>query len=163
MVLVGGQVVFEDEGAGAIATGGEVASKVEFPKVLPSRYALRSSRVLNESGQFVPMVILVEDGKIVRASNSRRRMRDVQVFDLGDAVVTPGLIQGHTDLGLGGEISQMGKADACYLRAADAYFPIGNKAGEALQKEGFLAGLLAPVERNVLAGVCAVVRFDETS
>ena len=163
IVLVGGQVVYEDEGAGAIAAGGEVVSKVEFPKVLPSRYALQSSRVLNESGQFGPMVILVEDGKIVRASNSRRRMRDVPVFDLGDAVVTPGLIQGHTDLGLGGEISQEGKADACYLRAADAYFPVGNKAGEALQKEGFLAALLAPGDRNVLAGVCAVVRFDETS
>ena len=80
--------------------------------MLPSRYALRSSRVLGESGEFGPMVILVEDGKIVRASNSRRRMGDVPVFDLGDAVVTPGLIQGHTDLGLGGEMNQVGKADA---------------------------------------------------
>ncbi len=161
-VIVGGRLVFEGEQAPKIdPSTNRSQDRKELPAVLPEKFTLLSRRVLDASGKFVSMTITVEDGQITSIRTRPRRIGS-DFIDLGDAVVTPGLIQAHTNLGLAGEIDQAGKADASYIRAADAYFPIGNKPGQELQKQGFLAALLAPGERNVLAGVCAVVRFDQT-
>jgi imidazolonepropionase-like amidohydrolase len=81
----------------------------------------------------------------------------VPVLDVGSAVVTPGLIIAHTDLGWGREIDEPVDADASYLRAVDVFDPNDRRIDEAV-RAGFLGLVYSPGSANVLAGSMGLVR-----
>jgi imidazolonepropionase-like amidohydrolase len=80
----------------------------------------------------------------------------VPTFDLGDAVVTPGLVAAHHPVFSG----DTADADAGQLCAADFLVP-GDSELRALRDNGFLTVVVAPGSQNVLAGRACAVRVGE--
>ncbi len=58
-----------------------------LPATLPKKYAIKTSRLLNENGEFVPGVVIVEGGKI--SGVGPNAPDGLPTFDLGSAVVAP--------------------------------------------------------------------------
>jgi imidazolonepropionase-like amidohydrolase len=131
------------------------AAPPSLPERLPPSYVLKSSRVLNTAGELVPGEFAVENGRVtVRGDSSRA----VPTFDLGDAIVTPGLIAAHHPLESGDTVD----ADAGDLCAADLLAP-GDPTLRVFRDQGFLTVVVAPGARNVLAGRACAVRVSDAA
>ena len=126
-----------------------------LPESLPQRFVIRTTRLLQESGEFAPGTIAVENGKFVAQLPS-----DVNapVFDLGDAPVTPGLVAGHVAI----ETETCPDADASYLRAGDMVAP-GSGSLRKHRDAGFLTAVAAPASNNVMAGVGTALPTGHTT
>ena len=86
---------------------------------------------------------------------------DNPIFDLADAVVTPGLFSGHANLGLDRLIDPQSESDASLVVAADGFARDFN--GELkLVRNGFLRALLAPGSSNPISGNASLVRIGAT-
>jgi imidazolonepropionase-like amidohydrolase len=131
-----------------------------------ARFAVLAGRIDTVSHGRIPNgVLLVEDGKI-KAIGSRQ---DVKVPDgwpvLTAAVVTPGLIDAHTVVGLSGaanvgadqdqdEMSDPNQAD---LRVLDSFNP-REPLLEFLCREGVTTAHAVPGRANVIAGQTGIFR-----
>jgi imidazolonepropionase-like amidohydrolase len=124
-----------------------------LPDRLPPRYIVKTSRLLNPAGEYVPGELFIENGKVSPVPSTSAGRSDVPVYNLDDSPVTPGLVAAHH--ALSGEDSA--DADAGHLRAADELSP-DDPALRALRDQGFLTVLVAPGPGNVVAGQAAVVR-----
>ncbi len=121
-----------------------------LPPVLPNEYSLKSSRVQKADGTFGPATIKVAGGKIISVGDDSPD----DVFDLGDAVITPGLVVGHAPGSSSASIDPV----AAHTHAADNYNPESDGLSK-MRKAGFTAIAYAPVSSNVVAGQMACVRF----
>src|SRR5439155_20052349 len=102
--------------------------------------------------------VLVENGKVAAIGGAPSVTDGLPTYDLGSAVVTPGLIAAHSDLGLSGAIDDPAEANAGQVRAADAYDP-QHRPVRTLSEGGFTTALFAPGSANVIAGTCSGVRL----
>jgi imidazolonepropionase-like amidohydrolase len=73
-------------------------------------------------------------------------------------VLTPGLVAGHTHLGLAGAIDDHAEADAGHVRAADVYDP-QHRPVRALLEAGFTCAVFVPGPANVIAGSAGAARL----
>ncbi|MEM8736043.1 MAG: amidohydrolase family protein, partial [Planctomycetota bacterium] len=145
------------------ATGdlaGEVAtdSAGNWPK---GSYVIRSSRVLDETGNYVPASLVIADGKIssIEASDF---VCDLFTIDVGDHIITPGLLSSSTELGISSLIDPSRQADASYVVAADAI--AGELPNEKeLVSGGMLRAVLSPGSRNPLSGTASLVALGRNS
>ena len=145
-----------------VSTAGEAKhskATLPLPAVLPKKYALKTSRLLNESGECVPGVVVVENGKISSVGISAPE--GVQTFELGAAVVSPGLVASYNDLGLRSSVDDNAEANAGYIRTADVLDPHYRPLRELIDG-GYTASLFAPGSINVVAGAPCGVRLGAT-
>src|SRR5439155_17592295 len=130
----------------------------ELPTRLPKKYALRTQRLVTEDGKCKPGIVVVENAKIAAIGSDVALQAGVPTYDLGSAVLTPGLVAAHSSLGLASAIDEAAEADAGQIRAADAYDPQQRQAREPLEG-GCTSVLFAPSSANVVAGACSGVRL----
>ena len=169
LVLSHGKVIFESEvTASAASDSSEIGNSVSLPDLLPESYAVSTTRMLR-NGKLAPGTLTIEDGKIVDVSDQsvsslivynegKKEAEDLQVFDLGDTIVTPGLVIAHSALGQAAAINDATESDASHLRAVDAFDPTTKKAKETLVA-GFIHIGLAPGISNTSSGAMGHVRL----
>jgi imidazolonepropionase-like amidohydrolase len=130
-----------------------VESKTTIPDALPTSFVLRTTRLLNDSGEFAPGELHVAGGRITdRTAGSE----GAPVIDLGDAPVTPGLVAGRVSVG--GE--SFPDADAAHLRGTDG-MPWDHATLRSYRDAGFTTAVVAPGSANVIAGLASAVRNGE--
>ena len=154
MVLSHGKVIFENEVAAAHSNTTKEA--IALPSRLPESYAVTTSRMLRD-GKLSPGTMIVADGKITEVSESNSQS-DLEAFDLGDTIVTPGLVIAHSSLGQAAAINDPMESDASHLRAVDAFDPTTKKAKETLAA-GFIHIGVAPGTTNTSSGAMGHVRL----
>ncbi|MBN1673743.1 MAG: amidohydrolase [Kiritimatiellae bacterium] len=105
--------------------------------------------------------IAVRGAKIVRARKDLRPAKGVPVFDACGAPVTPGLVDGHTHLGLSevgdGDVNETSDPVCPYLRAADAINPLSADFCYALMN-GITTAMVAPGSTNIFGGLALVMK-----
>lgn len=154
LVVSGGKVVYRSEVPVPSTQNSVLSTKAGLPSRLPKNYVVKTQRLMGEDGTLKPGQLVVADGKIGDSTS----LGDLPVIDVGNAVVTPGLVAGPSDLGQGVAIDDPGEADAGQVRAADVFDP-QHKAVRRLLEGGFTASVFAPGSVNVVAGGCAGVRL----
>ncbi|NOZ24158.1 MAG: amidohydrolase [Planctomycetes bacterium] len=111
---------------------------------------------------FLPRVgIAVRNGKIIRIGKDIRHPKGAQIVDAKGACVTPGLIDGHTHLGM----SEVGDADyneatdpvTPYLRVADAINPLNPDFRLSLAN-GITTVMVCPGSANVFGGLLVIMK-----
>jgi imidazolonepropionase-like amidohydrolase len=153
MTISQGKVTYEAPTAEIAPT--PKSENPSVPDKLPASYVLKTTRLLNSSGEFAPGELHVIDGKLSARNGNGATL---PVFDLGDAPVTPGLVAAHVSVG--GELAP--DADASQLRAVDGLAADDAKL-RSHRDHGFLTAVVAPGSNNVLAGTIAAIRAsDET-
>ncbi|HLJ91836.1 MAG TPA: amidohydrolase family protein, partial [Gemmataceae bacterium] len=133
----------------------------DLPARLPKRYFLKTQQMLADDGNLRPGMVLIEHGKVTAVGSALPPSDGVPIYDLGGAVVAPGLVVAHTDLGLGSAIDDPAEADAGQIRVADVYDP-QHRSVRSLREGGFTTALFAPGSANVIAGTCSGVRLGAT-
>lgn len=126
----------------------------ELPDALPANYAIKSTRVWQD-GKFTAATLVVKDGVI---SSIGDEVAEVVLFDVGDAVITPGLVSAHTTLGQDSAIIDADESDTSHLRSVDAFDPMAKTAREILAG-GFIHIGLSPGQRNTSPGAMGHVRL----
>ncbi|GAB5404121.1 MAG: hypothetical protein Aurels2KO_23520 [Aureliella sp.] len=161
LVISGGKVVFHSE-ADRIpaATPDALHTIAELDSIESTKIALRTQNYLNSDGTTVPRTVIVDRDRaiVVRVDAIDAEVdSSIQVIDLGEAWVTPGLFSAHATLGLSGLVDP-GLSDATYVVAADA-FSSGFDDESKLVESGLLRALLAPSDANTLSGSASLVRL----
>ena len=128
---------------------------------LPEVFSVTSERCLLADGTFAARTLVIDSGEIIdvlepSAVNAKTDFGHMN-FDLGSAVVTPGLFSGHTTLGLAQSIDPNSSPDASYIVAGDALSK-GFKGERELLKDGLLRVILAPGNSNPIAGSASLIR-----
>ena len=158
LVMSHGKVIFESDSVAATEMKEEPGKAVSLPELLPESYAISTSRMLR-NGKLGPGTLVVADGKITEVTDKAdSKSGDLQTFDLGDTIVTPGLVIAHTSLGQAAAINDPMESDASHLRAVDAFDPTTKKAKETLAA-GFVHLGLAPGVANTSSGAMGHVRL----
>jgi imidazolonepropionase-like amidohydrolase len=136
----------------------------------PSRFAVLAGRVHTVShGTITDGVVLVEDGKVKAVGPRGKVELPPGTPTLTAAVVTPGLIDAHTVVGIGGtlnvradqdqdELSDPNQAD---LRVLDSFNP-NEPLLEFLRREGVTVVHAVPGPANVIAGQSGIFRTSGT-
>lgn len=151
----------------------EAAPEARFTafKDAPKRYVVHASRIHTVShGTIADGLILIEDGKIQAVGPRGTVEVPAGVPQLTAAVVTPGLIDAHSVVGLSGglnvsadqdqdEASDPNQAD---LRVLDGFNP-GEGLLEFLRREGVTVVHAVPGRVNVIAGQTGVFRTSGTT
>src|SRR5262249_13146366 len=144
LVLSGGDIVFKGEARpGAPAVLRTKETRPELPARLPKKYALRTQRLVNADGELQPGLAEVDNQKVAGVGTGLALSDGIPTYDLGSAVLSSGLVVGHSALGLAGDIDDPAEADAGHVRAADVYDPQHRVVREMLAG-GFTSALFAP-------------------
>ena len=107
-------------------------------------------------------VVLVRNGKIEAVGTDLTLPDDVKVLDMPQSHVVPGLIDAHSHLGLAAdpwmEMDEAVFAASADTHILDAYNPEAAGIKRAV-RAGITSALIAPGNRNPIAGQTAVVKF----
>jgi len=107
-------------------------------------------------------IILIRDGKIQAVGTNLALPDGAKILDMPKSHVTPGLIDAHSHLGLASdpwaEMDEAVFAVSADTQVLDAFDPLENRCQRALNA-GVTCGLIAPGNRNPIAGQTAVVKF----
>ena len=107
-------------------------------------------------------VILIEDGRIQAVGKDLSIPEGTKVLDMQAGHVTPGLIDVHSHLGLvadpWAEMDEAVFAASAHTHVLDAFDPQAEGMQRAL-RAGVTCALIAPGNRNPIAGQCAVVKL----
>lgn len=161
LVLSGGRIVYQASTPPVSAPYSVPSARYserDLPARLPNKYWLKTRQLLTENDTLQPGMVLVENGKVAVVGKPAPATDDIPRYDLGAAVVTPGLVVAHTDLGLSSAVDDPAEADAGQVRTADVYDP-QHRPVRALLEGGFTSALFAPGPANVIAGSCSGVRL----
>jgi imidazolonepropionase-like amidohydrolase len=161
LVVSSGKIVFQADGRPMPTQHSVLSTRYSVPNLptrLPKKYALKTQHLLTEDGKLQPGMVLVDNGKVAGLGSVLTTGDGVPMYDLGSAVLTPGLVAAHSDLGLGSAIDDPAEANAGHVRVADVYDPQHQSIRE-LVKGGFTRTLFAPGSVNVIAGSCSSVRL----
>jgi imidazolonepropionase-like amidohydrolase len=161
LVISGGRVVYKTSTPPALTQYPVPITRYserDLPARLPKKYLFKCQRFLAEDGKFQPGIVLVENGKVAAIGGAPPVADGIPTYDLGSAVVTPGLVAAHSDFGLSGMIDDPAEADAGQVRAGDVYDP-QHRPVRSLLEGGFTSALFAPGSVNVITGSCCGVRL----
>ncbi len=147
-------IVKGPEGTGKDGTFSK--ANLPLPAKLPAKYALKSSRLLGENGGYQPGVVIIDGGKI--SALETVAPKDITTYDLGSAVIAPGLVASYNDLGMHSSVDDNAEADAGQVRTADVLDPHYRPLRELIEG-GYTASLFAPGSVNVIAGAPCGVRL----
>ncbi|MFO0810796.1 MAG: amidohydrolase family protein [Gemmataceae bacterium] len=124
---------------------------LKLPATFPPSFVLKTKRLLADSGEYVPGELTIENGKITAPSSA-----NLPVIDVGDAVVTPGLVVAHAATA-GGNTAD---PEASHVRATDGVAPDSANM-KAYREAGFLTVIAAPAADNTIGGVIGVVKLGD--
>ncbi|WP_169975627.1 amidohydrolase family protein [Tautonia rosea] len=158
LVLSRGEVVYRNDQVTPRDDDLATVVDLDLPDRLPSRFVLQSRRLLGADGSTKPGALLVVEGQIKASGETVEAEDGVPVFDVGDAVVSPGLLTAHSTLGQGRAVAESAGADAGFLRAIDAFDPTGRTVREMV-RGGVLRAGFAPASANVIGGAVGAVRL----
>jgi imidazolonepropionase-like amidohydrolase len=133
-------------------------SASSLPARLPKKYALKTQRLVDQDGKAQPGVLLVDNGKVSALGANVSGDAGTPTYDLGAALLTPGLVAGQSTLGLAASFDDPAEANAGQVRAADVLEPSHRSARDLLEG-GFTAALYTPGSLNVIAGVGCGIRL----
>jgi imidazolonepropionase-like amidohydrolase len=128
--------------------------------------AITGGRILTASGpEIAEGVILLEGGKITAVGRGVLVPEDAEVIDASGKVITPGLIDAHTHLGIdeqgvgiaGDDGNESVEPITPHLRAIDAINP-EDIAFDDARKAGVTASEVKPGSGNVIGGQCVVIK-----
>ncbi len=155
MVVTHGTVAYQAaETAANLATP---LTSADLPVQLPVRYSLHSSRLLID-GALQPGGMLVDGGKIVQLVKADAPVDGQQpAYQLGAAVLVPGLVSAQANLGLTRLIDPQELPDASFVVAADALAELSQQ--QSLLDSGLLRVLLSPGSSNPVAGSASLIRI----
>jgi imidazolonepropionase-like amidohydrolase len=128
--------------------------------------AITGGRLLTASGpELADGVVLIDKGKIVAVGRDVRVPDDVREIDASGQVITPGLIDAHTHLGLdeqgvgvaGDDTNEPVEPIAPHLRALDG-INLEDIAFDDARKAGVTTSEVKPGSGNVIGGQCVVIK-----
>jgi imidazolonepropionase-like amidohydrolase len=162
MTMSGGEIVYQAADVNGQTIDGENAllskSDLELPSQLPAKYGLRSQRILGVDGEFSPGLLIINQGLVVAIEAVDAATDSLTVYDLGQSVITPGLISAHAELILASLVDRQGLADSGPVRAADVYDVLAPEVRN-LVAGGFLRVASVPGNDRVVAGQAAEIRL----
>jgi imidazolonepropionase-like amidohydrolase len=161
LVVNGGRIVYKSPTPLVLTSSAAPAPRPPEPVLparLPKKYLLKTQRLLADDGTFQPRIVLVENGKIAGVGPTPVAADGIAAYDLGSAVVGPGLVAAHSDLGLAAAVDDPAEADAGQVRVADVYDP-QHRPVRMLRDGGFTTAVFAPGSANVIAGTWSGVRL----
>lgn len=133
--------------------------------------ALTNGKVYTMRGEALDhATILVKDGKIAAVGSSVAVPADAQIIDVTGKVVTPGIIDAHTHLGIDGEamawagLDHNEKSDPVTpgMHALDAINPADIGLWEAYQG-GITTVTITPGSANPIGGQCVIAKTKQKS
>ncbi len=128
--------------------------------------AITGGRLLTASGpEVADGVVLIDKGKIVAVGRDVAAPGDARVIDARGSVITPGLIDAHTHLGLdeqgvgaaGDDTNEPIEPIAPHLRALDG-INLEDIAFEDARKAGVTTCEVKPGSGNIIGGQCVVIK-----
>ncbi len=125
-----------------------------------SKVALRTRNFLQPDGTTAPQTVVIDRDRNVIVSVAPIDAdvdASVQVIDLGDAWITPGVYSAHATLGLSSLVDPQ-LSDSTYVVAADAVSS-DFKGETQLVESGLLRALVAPSDSNTLSGSASLVQL----
>ncbi|MFT7632311.1 MAG: imidazolonepropionase-like amidohydrolase [Mariniblastus sp.] len=155
LVLSHGKITF-DRNAVPVNRAAMSDSLAKMPSRLPPSYAINTSRMLVD-GKFQSGTLVIKDGHIVSTAITADT-KNVLLYDLGDAIVTPGLVIASSSLGQASAITDASESDATHLRSVDAIDPSNKIANQALAG-GFVHVAVTPAASSTSAGMVGHVRL----
>ncbi len=160
LVVSNGKIAYQADAAPVASTPRTKLNKeiAALPAKLPKQYALKTNCLCLEDGKPQPGMLLVENGKVAAIGSTMPVSAGIPVFDLGAAMLTPGLVVGHTQLGLAAAIDDPAEADSTQVSAADVYDPQQRQVRDFLGA-GFTSAVFTPGAVNVIAGSACGVRL----
>ncbi len=110
--------------------------------------------------------VLIDGGKIVAVGTDLRVPEGTEVFDASGYLVTPGLVDAHTHIGLDEEAIRWEGADynetsdpvTPHMRATDGSNPQAEALGRAL-RGGVTAAVTGPGSANVIGGTFVAIKL----
>jgi imidazolonepropionase-like amidohydrolase len=131
--------------------------------------ALRRAKLVTVTGGVIENgTLIIKEGKIAEVGTDVTPPSGATVIDCAGKTVTPGLIDGFTNLGTA-DLPSFGKDDdeatnamTPHLRIIDALNP-DNRFIPLARHSGVTAALSAPAEGNLLTGQSAVIRLSGQS
>lgn len=126
---------------------------------------IKNARILTmEENDYESGCILIDNGRIVRIADEIEE-KDAEIIDAAGYIVTPGLIDAHSHLGMwedaidfeGADGNEMTDPITPELRAIDAINPFDRTFEEAFQG-GVTAAATGPGSANVIGGQFAVIK-----
>ena len=130
---------------------------------------LKGAKILTSAAQnYDPGTIVIRGGKILEIGENPRVPAGAEVIDLAGCLITSGLIDAHSHLGLGPsggvtEDNEMSDPVTPQLRIIDSIHPegVGPDKNQFLQAvaEGVTAAVVRPGSGNVIGGQSAVLKL----
>jgi imidazolonepropionase-like amidohydrolase len=128
--------------------------------------AITGGRILTANGREIAEgVILIENGKIVAVGRDEPVPEGIETIDARGKVVTPGLIDAHTHLGLdeqgvgvaGDDGNESVEPITPHLRALDG-INLEDIAFDDARKAGITVSEVKPGSGNIIGGQCVVIK-----
>jgi imidazolonepropionase-like amidohydrolase len=156
LVISKGRIVHQRPGRPNAATGAS-DSVPALPRKLPARFTLKGTQVYRADGTLGPGEFVVADGRVADAKSGRGGA----VIDVGNAIVTPGLIVWS---GFGQDAS-LDEQPESWSRTPTAWtrFDTETPLAKAWLREGASRLLFAPGQINVAGSIVHEVRLGSTA
>jgi len=133
------------------------AVAVELPETMPSAFVIQAGRLWLE-GSFQSGVVTIQDGKVTAVGSNLPQGNSLPVFDLGEAVVTPGLVATHSHLGHINALGDSTESDQSHILAVDAFDPL-NAGSRKMLEGGFIHIGFAPASASTSSGTIGQLRL----
>ncbi|KGX84269.1 amidohydrolase [Pontibacillus marinus] len=133
-------------------------------------YAIVNASGFNGKGEkFEQQTILIKEGKLERVDSSKEVPEGYEVIDATGKVVTPGLIDVHTHIGVfeqgigreGHDFNETSSATTAQIRALDGINPF-DQGFEDARQGGVTTVQILPGSANVIGGEMAIVKTAGT-
>ena len=123
-------------------------------------------RTMAGEGLYEGCILIGDDGKLAAVGKTVQAPAGAEVLDAGGRLVTPGLVDAHTHIGLHGtaihwegmEVNEKSDPLVPHMRAEDGFNPADEKLPEAL-RGGVTTVCTCPGSSNVVGGTAAVVKL----
>ena len=158
LVMSRGVVTFESDTVASNQTAAKPELQKSMPQQMPKAFVLQSQRVWNGKA-FVPLCIVIRDGKIQRLA--KNPPKNLPAYDVGNSVITPGLVVGQTSMGQGSELTDTTESDMSHVRAGDAFNPT-TKACREMLSSGFIHLGVSPSATVTSPGALSHIRLGST-
>lgn len=159
MALCNGTITHDVEHPAGKLVATEPLSSAELPESLPKSYTIHSNRILGPDGKFYSGMLAVKDGKFVKPNGKQKAKHH---YDLGDHVVTPGLVNAWTTLGQESVIWDSTESDMSHIRAIDGIDPAGKSASKFLAAGVIHIGV-PPTAKSTSSGILGHLRLGSVN